>query len=108
MTKLSYGYCDRTGFRYDLKDLVQQYENGLPNGLLVGRDMVDIDHEQLKIGDVDANDKQSLEDPRPDKGLDESRAQTAWNPVGGGVTAFGSQTIGLDMNMTVGKVTVST
>lgn len=104
--KYAYGYCDRTGFRYPLKDLVPQRENGVPNGLRVGRDVVDKDHPQLKIGDVDASDPQALRDPRPDKELSESRGLSAWNPVGGGVTAMGSRTVGLDMTGEVGRVTV--
>ena len=103
----AFGFCDRTGFRYPLKDLVQQYENGRPNGLRVGRDVVDIDHEQLKLGKVKASDPQTLKDPRPDKDLTESRALSAWNPVGGGVTVMGSRTLGLDMTLKVGRVTVS-
>jgi len=103
----AFGFCDRTGFRYPLKDLVEQYENGQPNGLLVGRDMVDIDQEQLRLGDVDASDPQSLKNPRPDQNLAEQRGLFAWNPVGGGVTAYGSSTVGLDMSAPAGRVTVS-
>lgn len=104
--KHAFGYCDRTGFRYPLKDLVPQFENGIDTGLLVGKDQVDIDHEQLRLGEVDANDKISLDDPRPDKELVESRALTAFDPVGGGITQFGSRTVGLDMSVGGGKVTV--
>ena len=107
MKKLAFGFCDRTGFRYPIDDLVAQYADGIPNGMLVGRDMLDIDHEQLRLGDVDANDKQTLEDPRPDQNLAESRALSAWNPVGGGITEFGSRTVGLDMSVHVGQVTVT-
>ena len=103
----AYGFCDRTGARYPLKDLVRQFENRVPNGLLVGRDVVDIDHEQLRLGDVDASDPQTLKNPRPDKGLVESRALSAWNPVGGGITQMGSRTVGLDISVEVGQVTVS-
>ena len=85
MSKHAFGFCDRTGFRYPLKDLVPQYENEIPTGLLVGKDMVDIDHEQLQLGEVDANDKQSLDNPRPDQGLAESRAMASWNPVGANI-----------------------
>ena len=100
MSKHAFGFCDRSGFRYPLKDLVPQYENRKPTGLLVGKDMVDIDHEQLQLGDVDANDPQTLEDPRPDQNLAESRALYSWNPVGA---------VGLDgIKAMVGKVTVST
>lgn len=105
--KHAFGYCDRTGFRYPLKDLVPQYENRKPTGMLVGKDVVDIDHEQLRLGEVDANDPQSLPNPRPDREIVESRALWAWNPVGGGVTEFGSRTVGLDMTAEAGRVTVS-
>ena len=98
-SKLAYGFCDRTGFRYPLSELVPQYVNGKDTGLRVGKDMLDIDHEQLKIGDVDANDKQTLENPRPDQSLAESRAMASWNPVGYG---------NLHMYGLVGRVTVST
>jgi len=102
----AFGYCDRTGFRYPLKDLVPQYKNRVPTGLLVGRDMVDIDHPQLRLGEVDANDPQSLRNPRPDQSLTESRALWAWNPVGGGITELGSRTLGLDMSCVMGSVTI--
>jgi hypothetical protein len=102
----AFGFCDRTGFRYPLRDLVRQIEDGRWNGLLVGRDVVDQDQPQLKLGDVNANDPQALRFPRPDKDLTESRALFAWNPVGGGNTALGSSTVGLDMEGLVGRVTV--
>ena len=96
---LAFGFCDRTGFRYLLKDLVPQYVDGKNTGLLVGKDMVDIDHEQWKLKDVEANDRQTLENPRPDTTLAESRALFSWNPVGvGNVEMYGR----------VGRVTVST
>jgi hypothetical protein len=105
--KKAYGFCDRTGFRYKLKDLKPQYRNRRPTGLLVGKDMVDIDHEQLRLGEVDAADPQSLENPRPDRDLVASRALSAFDPVGGGVTPLGTRTVGLDALAAVGKVTVT-
>lgn len=98
-SKLAFGFCDRTGFRYPIADLVPQYVDGKKTGLLVGKDMLDIDHEQLRLRDVNANDKQTLGDPRPDQSLAESRAMASWNPVGYG---------NLDMYGLVGRVTVST
>jgi hypothetical protein len=95
--KNAFGYCDRTGFRYPLNDLVEQYENQKPTGLLVGKDMVDIDQEQLQIGEVDANDPQTLENPRPDQTQAQSRALWSWKPVGLNMPA---------MAASVGKVTV--
>ena len=41
--KHAFGICDRTGFRYDIKDLVFEVENGVRTGLRVGYDVVDID-----------------------------------------------------------------
>ena len=29
----AYGYCDRTGFRYPLKDLIPEVQNGVRTGL---------------------------------------------------------------------------
>jgi hypothetical protein len=73
----------------------------------VGRDMLDIDHEQWKIGEVDVSEDISLRDPRPDRDLVETRALWAWNPVGGGSTYYGSRTVGLDMSGEAGQVTVN-
>jgi len=98
MSKYSYGYSDRSGFQYPTKDLVEQFENRKPTGLLVGKDELDIDHEQLQIGEVDANDPQTLDNPRPDQGVDASRALFSWNPVGA---------VGLSMSMTASKVSIS-
>lgn len=78
----AFGFCDRTGFRYPLRDLVRQIEDGRWNGLLVGRDVVDQDQPQLKLGDVNASDPQALRFPRPDDSLTESRALSAFDPVG--------------------------
>jgi len=106
-SKYAYGFCDRTGFRYPLKDLAKQYENKRWNGLLVGKDMVDKDHPQLRLGEVDASDGQSLSNPRPDKEIAVSRGLSAWNPVGGGVTEMGSRTVGLDTSVKVGTVSTA-
>lgn len=77
--KKAFGFCDRTGFRYPLKDLVYEVENGVPNGLRVGRDVFDKDHPQNHLDQVDPADPQSLEDPRPDTFID---GLFGWNPVG--------------------------
>jgi hypothetical protein len=89
--KRALGICDRSGFEYPLKDLVEEYEDGVPNGLRVHRDMLDPDHPQLKLGDVHASDRQSLDNARPDDAeLAASRAIYSWNPVGvGNLLAIG-------------------
>jgi hypothetical protein len=105
--KKAFGFCDRTGHRYPLKDLVPQYVSGKPSGLLVGRDMLDIDHEQWKLGELKVTEDISLKNPRPDTSEIESRELWAFDPVGGGQTEFGSRTVGLGIEAAVGKVTVS-
>lgn len=106
--KYAFGFCDRTGFRYPKKDLVQQIVNQRPTGLLVGKDVVDQDQPQLQLGKVRVDDPQTLRNPRPDQSLEESRQVFSFNPVGGGVTALGSRTVGLDITGEIGNVTVVT
>ena len=62
----AYGYCDRTGFRYPLKDLIPEVQNGIRTGLLIGKDVVDPDHPQNFVGRLRVTDPQSLKDPRPE------------------------------------------
>ena len=77
----AFGYCDRTGFRYPIKDLVPEYQNGVKTGFLVGRDVVDPDQPQNFLGRVKIFDPQSLRNPRPDTSLDESRSLFGFDPV---------------------------
>ena len=65
--KYAYGICDKTGFRYDLKDLVFEFRNGSKTGLRVGIDVVDPDHPQNFVGRVKLDDPQSVQDARPDR-----------------------------------------
>lgn len=97
--KYAYGYCDKTGFRYPLKDLVWEYKDGHRTGMRVGRDVVDPDHPQNFLGRVRVVDPQSLRDPRPDSSLEESRGLFGWRPVGHPL---------VNMVGSVGSVTVST
>jgi hypothetical protein len=93
----AFGFCDRTGFRYPLEDLVYEVRNGVKTGMRVGRDVVDPDQPQNFLGRVKIFDPQSLLDPRPDKALDASRSFFGWNPVGNPLTfmtgAVGTVTI---------------
>ena len=89
--KHAFGFCDRTGFRYPLKDLVPEYRNGVKTGFLVGRDIVDPDQPQNFLGRIKINDPQSLRNPRPDTALLASRGIVGFNPVGNpAVIATGS------------------
>jgi hypothetical protein len=97
--KKAFGYCDRTGFRYPLSELVYEYQNGVRTGFRVGRDVLDPDQPQNFLGRVKINDPQALQDPRPDTAIDASRQLWGWNPVGNPAQY---------MVASVGKVTVST
>lgn len=79
--KHAFGICDRSGFRYPLRDLVWEYVNGKRTGLRIGRDIADGDHPQNFIGNVRTDDPQSLLDPRPDNGRDVGNALWGWGPV---------------------------
>ena len=61
--KYAFGFCDRTGFRYSLDQLVDEYQNGVKTGLRVGFDVVDPDHPQNFLGRVRVDDPQSLREP---------------------------------------------
>ena len=97
--KYAFGYCDLTGFRYPLKDLVPEIVNQRPTGFLVGRDVVDPDQPQLQLGRLKVDDPKALRNPRPDRGLDQSRILASFTPVG---------QVGVDCSGHVGVVTVIT
>lgn len=71
--KRAFGFCDRSGFRYPLNELVWEYKDGKRTGMRIGKDMVDPDHPQNFLGRARVVDPQSLRDPRPDTGLEASR-----------------------------------
>ena len=106
--KYAFGYCDITGFRYKLSDLVPLIRDGRDTGLRVGYDQLDVDNPQYELGRMSITDPQALRNPRPPRALADSRKMFAFDPVGGGITELGSRTVGLDILAEVGKVTVST
>lgn len=106
--KYAFGYCDITGFRYKLSDLVPLVRDGRDTGLRVGYDQLDVDNPQYELGRMSITDPQALRNPRPPRALANSRKMFAFDPVGGGITELGSRTVGLDIHAEVGKVTVST
>jgi hypothetical protein len=65
--KYAFGFCDKTGFRYDLRELVDEFKNGVKTGMRVGIDVVDPDHPQNFLGRMRIFDPQSLRDPRPER-----------------------------------------
>ena len=64
--KYAFGFCDKTGFRYPLNELVDEFKNGTRTGFRVGPDVKDPDHPQNFLGRVKINDPQSLMNARPD------------------------------------------
>ena len=105
--KYAFGYCDITGFRYKLSDLVPLIRDGRDTGFRVGYDQLDVDNPQYELGRMSITDRQALRNPRPDKNFAESRSLSAFDPVGGGSTDYGTETLNLDIKGEVGKVTVS-
>ena len=93
------GQCDRCGFSYKLNTLQYQIEDGKRNGLRVCYDCLDEDQPQLKIGEVDTADNQSLFNPRPDRGEKSSTEYYGFNPV---------SSTGLVLRTKTGTVKVST
>jgi len=107
--KYAFGFCDRTGFRYKLKDLVPQIKAGRMTGLMVGKDMLDEDQPQNFLGRLgDYADPQAIRNPRPDRNLTEQRnIQWGWQPVGfQGDSALTPDN--LSATGSVGSVTVTT
>jgi len=80
--KLAFGFCDRCGFRYDLKDLQFQIVNMRNTNMKVCPTCMDADNPQLQLGRFPVSDPQALRDPRPDQGLRSSRNMIwGWWPL---------------------------
>jgi|TARA_R100000544_G_scaffold35759_1_gene23345 hypothetical protein len=106
--KKAIAYCDRCSFEYPYNDLRFEIFNQKRTGYRVCDECLDVDQPQLQLGKYATDDPQALLNPRPDRGLTESRRFSAFDPIGGGVTEFGSSTLGLDMFGKIGKLTVTT
>jgi len=127
----AFGFCDKTGFRYPIDELVYEYENGVKTGFRVGKDVADPDQPQNFLGRVKIFDPQALFDPRPDRfqegvtfrypALDEQTLQS-FGPPNALIASVGTVTITGDVPVvniavpvtgsattpSVGDVTVST
>jgi len=97
--KYAFGYCDRSGFRYPINELVPESVQGRPAGIMVGVDEVDEDNPQEWLGrlHLPLPDAMLLRKARPDAALIQSRAMWSWAPVGVG---------NLEMTASVGRATV--
>tara|TARA_R110000824_G_scaffold506_1_gene3231 strand:+ start:928 stop:1266 length:339 start_codon:yes stop_codon:yes gene_type:complete len=103
--KHAFGFCDRTGFRYKLKDLKHEYNAGVRTGLRVGKDVYDTDHPQNFLGRYKVSDPQALQDPRP-TGAIAGRGIFGFNPVGDGNLGE-TGTVSLQVTVSVGTVEVT-
>ena len=83
--KKAFGFCDRCGFRYGLKQLKTYMIMGKRINMRVCPECWEVDHPQNWVGVIGAqkvaNDPQALRNPRPDTNLNASRGLFAFNPV---------------------------
>ena len=106
--KNAIAFCDRCAFEYPYNKLRFEIYDQKRTGFRVCPECLDVDQPQLQLGKNPINDPQALYNSRPDTGESASTRYSAFNPIGGGVTAFGSSTMGLTMTAKLGKITVST
>ncbi len=92
--KFAFGFCDRCGFRYPYFDLREQIIDDNPSGLKVCPVCMDIDHEQLRLGETPIIDPQDLFDPRPDISRQASIDLFGWAPVGNPLTNTADTSVG--------------
>jgi len=102
------GQCDRCDFTFKLNLLKYEIEDSKRNGFRVCTECFDTDHPQLKLGEINSSDPQTLFNARPDAGEVSSTSYYSFNPVGGGMFEFGSSTMGLNIKGDIGTVKVST
>ena len=70
--KKALGICDRCGFSFKLNSLKYEILDSKRTGFRVCNQCFDEDQPQLKLGQIDTSDKQSLYNPRVDTGEEES------------------------------------
>ena len=95
MTENARGVCDRCGFEYPHGELKFQVVNRVTTSLMVCPDCMDIDHEQLRVGETLLGDPFPIDNPRPPDNLD--RSLGGFNPLSG-----------IDADGFVGTVTITT
>ena len=71
--KWAHGFCDRCGFRAELRHMRTEVVAGRPNNLKVCDTCWDPDHPQNWLGRYPVDDPQALRDARPDPALEASR-----------------------------------
>jgi len=75
--------CDRCGFQFKLSQLRKLTIRTNNTEIKVCKECWEPDHPQNMQGMYPVDDPQAIQDPRPDRNLDEQRDyQYGWNPVG--------------------------
>ncbi len=74
--KHAYQHCDICGFRYKYGTLKEIYEKDTATGILACPPCWNPSHPQLRQGEQDIVDPQTLREARPDNGQDQSRVIT--------------------------------
>jgi len=79
--KEPFGFCDRCGFRYRLRELRQEVENYAVTGIRTCPVCWDPDQPQNHLGTLFSGENQAIRHPRPDIGQTESRwgNSVVWN-----------------------------
>ena len=91
--KYAYGICDKTGFRYPLKDLVFEFRNGSKTGFRVGIDVLDEDHPQNFVGRIKFQDDETILDARIDRVEPAAEVLSNPDPFTSGTASSGSTEI---------------
>ena len=106
--KKAFGFCDLCAFRYKLTELKSLVRKGVDTNIKACPSCWNGDHPQNRLGEFPVHDPQALRNPRPDQGLDASRAlrESGFNPVGFSGTAFGVPNNLLVLKLELGNVTV--
>ena len=97
--KKAWGYSDRSGFRYRLREMKKEW-----NGLKVGPDEYEPKHPQLKPSRP-GPDPTALYDPRPNQDVDK-KAFIVYTNIGDGI--IGQTLTSFRATSSLGTVTVST
>ena len=105
--KLSFGFCDTCGQRYDLGELKVQVVAGRATNIKNCPYCLDKDQPQYFLGRVPINDPQALRNPRPDNAQVVSRELWGWNPVGNPAVYATGQVgiISLELDGVISQVT---
>ena len=102
--------CDVCGFQYQLNELRETTVRGRRTNILACTECWEPDHPQNELGRFPVDDPQAIEDPRPDRDLEEQRNyQYGFDPVGlNNPLNLEGLVDNLESNGQIGSVTITT